>query len=426
MVADTPAPRRTRRALNIPTVPMRRRGRLGGPTHAPSGRVSTARAPSDRLQRVLAMFVGAGFGAYLLVAIPDLAPTARILAWWWTPLALATSIAPGIVLFAVSLRGSRAAIDRACAVCAIGYLVAAASWFLAWNGELATGVRSTWLVNFPGLAALAAALTFSARWTLIHMALATGLSTATNDLGRVGRLVMADFIPEYLYALVFCLLWVAATLGARRTGVLLDASQDQAVAATRSAATVQARDSERLRFDGVIHDRVIATLAAAGRDGGGDGLAEQASSALSALDGLDAEADPDAVIDTVGVDIRIRDTLAAVSDRIDYSAVVRCEPGVCFPAIAVDTLCASLGEAARNSVRHAGVADREVRALIDTDGLRVVMADNGSGFDPAAVAPERLGIAVSIDRRMHDLDGGNAHVLSEPGAGTTVVLEWVR
>ena len=51
----------------------------------------------------------------------------------------------------------------------------------------------------------------------------------------------------------------------------------------------------------------------------------------------------------------------------------------------------------------------------------VVIEDNGHGFDPTAVAEERLGI-IGMRERV-ELHGGRLTVESAPGSGTTLVAE---
>jgi signal transduction histidine kinase len=52
--------------------------------------------------------------------------------------------------------------------------------------------------------------------------------------------------------------------------------------------------------------------------------------------------------------------------------------------------------------------------------LRLTVRDNGRGFDPAARAVGRMGLA-NLRRRAARL-GGELSVTSAPGAGTTVVI----
>lgn len=80
-------------------------------------------------------------------------------------------------------------------------------------------------------------------------------------------------------------------------------------------------------------------------------------------------------------------------------------------------------EALHNAVRHA--APSRVTVSLDTDaaaGVRLTVADDGTGFDPAdpAIPARRLGLT-SMRERAAAL-GGTLEVRSHPGQGTTVVL----
>jgi signal transduction histidine kinase len=51
------------------------------------------------------------------------------------------------------------------------------------------------------------------------------------------------------------------------------------------------------------------------------------------------------------------------------------------------------------------------------------VADDGVGFDPAAIGAHRFGLALSVHDRM-DAAGGYAVVESARGGGTVVRLRW--
>lgn len=93
-------------------------------------------------------------------------------------------------------------------------------------------------------------------------------------------------------------------------------------------------------------------------------------------------------------------------------------------AIANGTLAATV-QAMVNSAQHAGgVLVRRSLAIEPSDGgVRIVVADDGNGFDIRRIPPERLGLEVSIRERVA-LAGGEASIESVPGHGTTVELRW--
>jgi signal transduction histidine kinase len=83
-------------------------------------------------------------------------------------------------------------------------------------------------------------------------------------------------------------------------------------------------------------------------------------------------------------------------------------------------------EALQNALRHAGAEHVDVRLGGDIGCLRLVVTDDGAGFDPAdpALRARRLGLT-SMEERARAL-GGRLSIDSRPGVGTTVSLEVPR
>ncbi|MCL3838622.1 ATP-binding protein [Aeromicrobium duanguangcaii] len=92
---------------------------------------------------------------------------------------------------------------------------------------------------------------------------------------------------------------------------------------------------------------------------------------------------------------------------------------------AVRALVAATGEAVVNAAKHSGAARVDVYAerVLGSDGARleVFVRDRGTGFDPDAIAEDRLGIRNSIIGRA-ERHGGTARVRSTPDGGTEVAL----
>lgn len=87
----------------------------------------------------------------------------------------------------------------------------------------------------------------------------------------------------------------------------------------------------------------------------------------------------------------------------------------------ISAVVLAAGEAMKNAARFAGVDRIFVLSEADEDGVRVVIRDQGVGFDPADVPPGRRGMRESISGRMERL-GGIAEIRSRPGEGTEVEL----
>jgi signal transduction histidine kinase len=90
------------------------------------------------------------------------------------------------------------------------------------------------------------------------------------------------------------------------------------------------------------------------------------------------------------------------------------------PAVA-DALLWSLRATLENVVRHSGATTAEVEVIADPGNVTIMVTDKGTGFDPASVADDRLGLRSSVVERMISV-GGQARIWSAPGEGTSVIL----
>lgn len=84
-------------------------------------------------------------------------------------------------------------------------------------------------------------------------------------------------------------------------------------------------------------------------------------------------------------------------------------------------LIGAVGAAFENVLRHSGAAVAELEVIYNDDVITIMVSDQGVGFDPAAVPPDRLGVRGSIVDRM-DSVGGSARIWSSAGRGTTIML----
>jgi signal transduction histidine kinase len=78
-------------------------------------------------------------------------------------------------------------------------------------------------------------------------------------------------------------------------------------------------------------------------------------------------------------------------------------------------------EALTNAAKHAGVDEVSVYTDVGPAAVSVFVRDRGTGFDRAAVAPDRRGLAESVEARMQRA-GGRAIITTAPGEGTEVEL----
>jgi signal transduction histidine kinase len=77
-------------------------------------------------------------------------------------------------------------------------------------------------------------------------------------------------------------------------------------------------------------------------------------------------------------------------------------------------------EAVRNAITHGNSRAVIVTGTRDAGGLRLVIRDDGTGFDPNHVSPERFGIRTMQGRAQ--MVGGSLTIESSVGGSTCVQL----
>lgn len=84
-------------------------------------------------------------------------------------------------------------------------------------------------------------------------------------------------------------------------------------------------------------------------------------------------------------------------------------------------------EALLNVVKHADVDDAVLCLAVQDDMWLAKVRDEGPGFEPAFVRPDRgRHVGLGLLRERARLSGGTLEVISSPGAGTTLVLRLPR
>lgn len=115
---------------------------------------------------------------------------------------------------------------------------------------------------------------------------------------------------------------------------------------------------------------------------------------------------------------------AALAGQVQIPVDVHVREDVAVPEDVKIALYRVAQEAFSNIAKHARA--RQVTALLtaDGDGATLTVHDDGRGFDPSSVSPERMGLRIMRERL--DQIGASIDVDSAPGRGTTVVAVWPR
>jgi signal transduction histidine kinase len=225
-------------------------------------------------------------------------------------------------------------------------------------------------------------------------------------------------------------IWISAGVpqAARRI-----ASIGRAHRAERQASEIEAQRRQSARL---LHDTVLATLTLLAHSGVGvapDALRQQSADDAKLLRQLRLGATPvpqssggynlEPVEETV-----LGTTLESVKQRFGRMGLEVSWHGtgqVLLPSEVLDAFLLALAECLENVRRHSGVREAHVTIVDDAKMVRAMITDAGVGFVLDDVDSARLGFKESVVARLKEV-GGHARLFSEPGSGTTVVLEVPR
>ncbi|MEO5535930.1 MAG: ATP-binding protein [Pseudolysinimonas sp.] len=388
---------------------------VGAAPHRDAGRGQAL----DRVTRTMALALGVGAAIYGLLALPgflgqygQFAPV-----WsWGVALTLFGCLIVGAILSGIL---SPRVLRRAAATAAIGHLAGLIFLVPAISaGTLASDAGTPWLLGVSTIGTSAAAVAWRPAivWPyVVACAVLLGVDRlfATRDL--VPIIAFQDALFSIMFDTVFAALAIATASAGRR----LDRIADAAITETRTSASAQARARERTRVEALLHDGVLVALLASAR--GSARAADEARNARNELDAVVAQSDHATRASTDWVwALQALTTELAPQARFSHDE----DPAVTIPADAAQAIVEATAEALRNSIQHAGPAERAVHAHVARGVVEVTVLDDGVGFVTSQVRDGRLGVAISILDRMHAVPGGRAAVVSRPGVGTRVSIGW--
>ncbi|MDR5700350.1 sensor histidine kinase [Agromyces aerolatus] len=325
---------------------------------------------------------------------------------------------------------ARVGVRGVAAAYAVLYVIALSAWPFLVADPTALGGAQPWLYFLCTVATTAAVVAFPVGGAIaytIGVPLLYGVVRLTPAGGEVGP-ALAGLNAVYALILGVVVLVIITMLRQAAEGV--DLAQDAALQRYDIAARQHATETERVRIDALVHDSVLTTLLSAAAAETEQEQALAARMAREAVKRLDeAGSSGPRSLDRVPLTALVRRLHTATSTLLStFDVRVTNVEGVELPVEAVEALYTAAAQAMVNSAQHGDVAgrqvDRQVRiAGISSAACRIEVVDDGAGFDPATVPQERLGLRVSIEERMTNA-GGAAHVVSRPGAGTSIVLTW--
>jgi signal transduction histidine kinase len=249
---------------------------------------------------------------------------------------------------------------------------------------------------------------------------AIGVIAAADKMGRDPRFSDED-------------LRLAEAFGSRAAGAV---ELTRRVSRDTVRSMLQAQELERARLSRDLHDQTGQALAAlllglnAARRAG---TLADAQASLADLDGIVREALADvrsiavrlrpAALDELGLGAALERLASTVGDgsstQVTVTTTLNDERRL--PAEIETAVYRIVQEAAANAIRHGGATRVEITVVTRPDVVIASVEDDGCGFDPAAVAAGRLGLAGMRERA--GLFNGRLQIESTPGHGATVTVE---
>lgn len=385
----------------------------------------------DQATRILALGYVVASLLFGILTLPILEQQWRDYHLVWTAAALAvTFVLPAALLIAIVSARYRV-IRGMLTAAALSFFVLVATLVPAMDGARTDGA-SPWFLITAIVGAAAGSMVWSTwvSWAaVLLLSVGIGIDRVLAGPAGLGKVAVQDALYSNLYGAVVVGLILLIRDAARR----MDRATARAREEARATAQRQAIREEQQWLRQFLHDEVLSVFILAMRD---DPALRRITRdrARHALETLDRRGAPREDT-TRGIGFSVRDAVALIqeaADEISPTVVFRSEVSATWqiPAAARRALITAVGEALRNSMRHADVPGRTVERLVDVtadeEGIRIEVLDDGAGFDPGGVRWDRMGIQESILASMDRLPGGEARVTSSPGAGTQVVLTWKR
>lgn len=258
--------------------------------------------------------------------------------------------------------------------------------------------------------------------------LTAGYVIATSVLVKVALLTGKQFLFDYRVLVGTLIAGVAIVVTPK---LLAKTTKKQAsIELTSEMAQAESFRSEATREATMtVHDTLLATLSAislAKPGPVGTGLRRNAEKQLATLHTANwvghnsaHEQVPDASMWS--------EALLDVIDNIEHTGLQVNMTGQAdalnkLSENMADALLAALAQCLTNVQQHSGQNTAEVVVLATDDSVTITVIDSGIGFDQNAIPEDRMGLRLSVHRRIEDA-GGTVNLWTGPGLGTAIMLK---
>jgi signal transduction histidine kinase len=271
----------------------------------------------------------------------------------------------------------------------------------------------------------AAYLARASRTLVVPIVIATVVSAVASIALRFrGDVAVPDVAVDSLFMTGIAVVLVLLLGTVRRHVVAAALTQQRAVDSFATAQLEEATEQERKRTDALLHDAVLTTFlsaASADDDQSEDLVSRMAANSLRVLLHVNAVGRSEDVLPFGQVVAEHGEQLDVLLSRFDHD-LAQVEV-VMLPEEVARALVGVLASSLADCVQHStGATRRTVRAhQLGSDGIRVVIEDDGSGVDPGRQRVEGAGSESCQAFRALE---GRLDIESPPQGGTRIVLSW--
>ncbi len=396
------------------------------PARRPDLGLGAARFTQARIERILSLVVALGTAVLGIQAYLNALGSTQESPHWHVALMTLAFVPLAVMIVALTIGILVRTASRICALALVGVL---ACWPLATAQIVADPSEAPWIWYLLNVATTAATIGFAVplqiAWAVLVPALYAAARLAQVGMGA-GELIAVVRDAAFAMILAGVIIGIAWTF--RSVAVGIDRARADAVASYAAAAEAEAVEAERVAVSALMHDSVLAALIAAERAASPREEALAAAMAREALTRLanadqDAREGSDEAVPAGGLVGALERAVADLDVTVPVRARVTADAGT-IPGRVARAIVLAMTQAVANAIQHAGGRGLSVEVTADAAAVSVRIDDTGPGFDPVAVARDRLGIRGSIVARMAAA-GGRARVQTS-AAGTTVRLDWER
>jgi hypothetical protein len=379
-----------------------------------------------RILRILIVSVGFGSIVFTLLGLAGILGQHKWLNPAFSSAVYVIYLGIPLVLAALAFRLPERALRAGLLVHAASALVAVGLWYFMLKPGVVPNPDQPWIMNTIAVATCTAALALGFVPSIVYVIVIAAASAFLRFAiggGVDASAAFQDFVLITLFSTVLAVLLQFSL----RAGRLQDAASSAAQADAAKTGAAETFERNRARYQDFTQNEVLATFAATLRDGSYTQPAtrESARLVLAKMDELQT----DHVTPSFLPAAEFISLLKSSSHDAVPLGVAISDQRVMVPVDVADVLAAATGAAIRNSVRHAPWKNgkpvlRRALVKVGPGGIEIVLSDDGRGFAVSRIAPDRMGVRVTILQAVNALPGGYAEVESSRGHGTTVTLRW--